>query len=386
MSNISHATCIRCVAAVIIACTLLVGAGGEVSNTHGLFDVNRTERDNAALHLKDATEELHDYPPGHCGVYALHAATQALGSDGDFRKLDLKQYVPSVAGSSASDLIRAANALDHEAALYRDFGTRHLQFSETPLILHVRTSLVGIDYNHWVTFLGCRNGLFKVYDPSHGPMRLSAAELLAIWNGTAVAVFRDDLAKGLNWGTVAVVIYWLVPAVVMSVACMKCSALDSRRNSPHAGIEALAIVLLAIVTGLSAHCKSGWGLLSSPSAVAGVIQRYKDCDGPQISTEEMASLVGQDGVGLGDARFCGDYLSGTISGAINIPIDVAPTEFERKVNGLMASEQVIVFCRSDRCSFSHTVSNALCHSGIEGVSIYAGGIAEWLEENSLVQK
>jgi hypothetical protein len=72
----------------------------------------------------------------YCGVYSLYGAAKSLGIDADLEELIDAQYISSHRGSTADDLVRAAESIGLEATPLKALGIDSLKAAQQPLILH----------------------------------------------------------------------------------------------------------------------------------------------------------------------------------------------------------------------------------------------------------
>jgi hypothetical protein len=99
----------------------------------------------------------------YCGINSLFACLSALGIDTESADLISVDYVGSQAGSSAKELIRAAERFGAEAKCVSHMTCNELQEAAAPMILHTR-SMAGRDYDHWVAFLGMEDDRVRICD------------------------------------------------------------------------------------------------------------------------------------------------------------------------------------------------------------------------------
>lgn len=104
----------------------------------------------------------------YCGLYAIYGAAEALGVDADLQDLVNGDFVSSRAGSSTSDLQRAAESLGLVATPVAGVGRHALVNATCPLLLHVSPEGVSGKYSHWLLYLGIHDSQAVVYDGSGG--------------------------------------------------------------------------------------------------------------------------------------------------------------------------------------------------------------------------
>jgi rhodanese-related sulfurtransferase len=91
---------------------------------------------------------------------------------------------------------------------------------------------------------------------------------------------------------------------------------------------------------------------------------------PYVNYEELKSLMENDSLLLIDVRTEGEYNSGHIPGAINIPYDTMPDTMPEGSK----EKQIVVYCRSG--NRSGTARGILTRAGYENLKDF-GGIGNW---------
>ncbi|MGE5608534.1 MAG: cysteine peptidase family C39 domain-containing protein, partial [Bacillota bacterium] len=129
----------------------------------------------------------------YCGLYCLYAILKMAGQTIDFADLVRPEYLSSEKGSSAADLIRAAQEHGLQATMVGKLTTRELRASPYPLLLHVKSVEVSKEYDHFVLFLGTQDGKARVLDAPHGQRLLDYPDLVRIWDGVAVLVSTQPI-------------------------------------------------------------------------------------------------------------------------------------------------------------------------------------------------
>lgn len=101
-----------------------------------------------------------------------------------------------------------------------------------------------------------------------------------------------------------------------------------------------------------------------------------------IAEKTMEEVEGKLGkVTIVDARGSGEK---TIKGAIFIAADANDKDIHAKLKNKTA--EIIVYCGNVKCPASMTLAERLVGLGYTNVSHYAGGIAEWTENDKLVDE
>ena len=105
---------------------------------------------------------------------------------------------------------------------------------------------------------------------------------------------------------------------------------------------------------------------------------------PKKITLEQAFSLFNSGVKFIDARDEVDYLTGYISGSINIPY----YDFEnhkQKLDNLSKDKPLVIYCAGTDCDLSILLGNQLSKMGYKQVYIFFGGWLEWQNANYPVE-
>jgi hypothetical protein len=190
--------------------------------------------------MRGGFQEAGEATAPYCGIYCVYAVSSSHDKQIPFLDLCTKRFIRGVDGST---IIQLSDALDvcgirHEC---RE-GLRLSQLIQAgqPSILHVRTLASRVVYRHWVLFLGCDEiGNCRLYDPPRGQVLISAAELLAIWDGIGIVITEPE-ARHRQWLPLS----WLG---VMAIACGSCVLLRFMRVSNPWIALPVATILASII-------------------------------------------------------------------------------------------------------------------------------------------
>jgi rhodanese-related sulfurtransferase len=105
------------------------------------------------------------------------------------------------------------------------------------------------------------------------------------------------------------------------------------------------------------------------------------CVGRPVQIEIGALKQYYDAAGalIIDAREPMDYDDGHISGAMNIPYDIALTDPQALVKLDTGGMPIITYCGGGTCEVSLTLAEELIAAGHSQVAVYIGGFSEWAE-------
>ena len=321
----------------------------------------------------------------YCGIYSLLACLHSVGIAVDIRELWRVEYIGSARGSSAAELVRAAESCGACAVVLKNLTPRDLARSTTPMLLHVRSNWSNADYNHWVAFLGFEGDRVRIMDPPHPTHTLSVAELLAGWDGLAIAISRREHVVGLvgaarrAWAlavvTAGVVVLLVRPLLVRFGAEGLTAGGEMRWR--RLGTQGLGIVIVAAAVAGLWHTIHAVGFFRNRFVVAEVQQRYLSMHVPELSREEFERVVGASGTVIFDARLAKDFQRGAIPGAINFPVNATLPERRELLRRAHPGDLIVVYCQSASCPYSDKVAQFLRFNGHWRVVIYRGGYREW---------
>jgi len=321
----------------------------------------------------------------YCGIYSLLACLGALGVEVDPQSLVSVDYIGSSRGSSALELVKAAEACGAYAKGFVQLTPSDLSRADVPMLLHMRSNWADRGYHHWVAFLGVEDGKAIILDAPNGVETISFAELSANWDGLALAVSTAPIGNSLVYA--ARCEYGLTVAVVACAVYLFRRAFQGKprerldRNGRdrfrRLGLQTAVLVGLAGALGIAYHTLGEIGFLTNPTAVAEVVRRYYSVDVPEWSLDEMKVAVGEKKWVIVDARRAVDFGRGAIPSAISIPVYSSLAERQQALRGVSRSSPVVVYCQSSGCRYADEVANFLKFNGYTNLALYRGGYREW---------
>lgn len=84
-----------------------------------------------------------------------------------------------------------------------------------------------------------------------------------------------------------------------------------------------------------------------------------------------------------DSRRGSDFELGTIPGALSLPVDCSPTEFEKFVARIPQNKPLVVFCQSETCPYADAIARRLALHGFREIRIFRGGYIAWHKHSAL---
>lgn len=351
--------------------------------THGVGVSPSTAQQNPSR-TAFANNVLAEFAPNHCGVYSLFAIACALNKPAALNELVTADYVSSEFGSSASDLIRAARALNLHAAAIEGWSVAALRSSGNPALLNLKISNDS-KCGHWVAWLGEKDGQAIIYDPLSKLERVPLAVLFSRWNGSAVIVSDSPIGTGMIVRSMIAWFAWLLtPLTLISVMTFAHSRFQASSGVHFYKRTCIGVALILMVsviwTALDAALNSANSIRTRESAIA--VRCHGSAELPNeialVGDNLIESLVGNSRVTLVDARPEAYFHQYSLPGAVNIPVNAPLFDFIKAISSLDPSRDVVVFCERSSCQWDQMVARRLCCCGFDNVRVYQPGIEGYL--------
>lgn len=326
--------------------------------------------------------------PGYCGLYSLHTAMKTLGRDVPFAELVSPRYLGSRKGSSAAELCLAATEHGFQAHVVRNMTCQMLEIADTPILLHVRSTPLATDYDHWMLFLGCHGGRVRIYDGAGTAKSLPQSELSALWDGIGIVVSDRPIslwplyATGFGTFTACLLLVLTVRAAIPSLVVTGLAGAERWRVVGRE-VVLLLIATAAFIGGLAVFAPGGY--LGHPAMIAGIRDRHIADLCPDIPVEKLQSILqGASPPIVIDARMAPDFKVGHIPGAINFPADstATPQRARALLAGFPRSTPVVIYCQSAGCSYDEHIARLLDAEGFADIRFFSGGWLEWQARTS----
>lgn len=313
----------------------------------------------------------------YCGVYSLYGAAVALDVDVDMAELISARYISSTQGSSSGDLQLAANDIGLRSTPLFGLGRYTLRHANEPLILHVSPRGTEGTYVHWLLFLGIENDKAIVYDGPGGIVQCSLEQVLARWDGNAIAISKASAPRtgylSAEIGSFSLHLVCIVFAIAGSHRYLLPSVV---KVLPGCAAESLLIGLLSVGFAFANYAvnetgRDGRNARASIDSASGL----KVFD--HVGAIQLMNLIGNDKVVLIDCRLKRDFIAGSIPSSLNLPIDAGMGEFKRFTDSISKTKRIVLFCQSEGCHFSEYAATMLSAEGFDDIQIFRGGYAEW---------
>ncbi|MFK7767587.1 MAG: rhodanese-like domain-containing protein [Mariniblastus sp.] len=318
-----------------------------------------------------------------CGVRSLFVAMRAMKIDVQYKELIRKEYVGNSLGSEIGELSLAAQRFDLNSLKATNLTYRDLCRSKYPILLHMRSSGAKIEFDHWITFLGLEDGRIRIFDPSFGHETVGVGDLISNWSGTGLILSPPGQpAHTGNYISFLEILAFVLLVSSLLFFIHKALELKTANQNSNSTIGwqlssmALVILLLSVVV----HFGSNIGFAQNPTAVAEVLRRYSSLEFQEVEKEDLIEMKANGAV-LVDSRLTKDYLSGSIDGAISLPVASSLTRRQQVLRNIDKSQAIVVFCQSSSCMFSDEVGQFLKFNGYENIHIYRDGFVDWISND-----
>jgi rhodanese-related sulfurtransferase len=320
----------------------------------------------------------------YCGIQSLFVCLDTLGIATDINDYIKTDYVGSFQGSSAEELIQAAEDFGARAKCFSHVTHRELQRIGSPVVLHMRGNWADGGFNHWVAFLGVEGSRARIVDAPHPLQTMGIAELLANWDGIAIVVEREEVSEAFV--AAARLDYLLAVAVLLLIALFLQMVFSRYRIERQLSVidrgkavllQAGAILGVAVVFALAYHSCAEIGFLRNPTALAEVTRRHYSVDIPELTMAQTEKEITEGKPLVLDARRVIDYQRGALPGAKSMSLYSTLPERQDVLTGVPKSQRIIVYCQSSRCGYADEVAKFLKFNGHENLAIYRDGWREW---------
>ncbi len=337
--------------------------------------------DNETLDV--VTRPLSDYGISevHCGLYSLYAASNALDKPLELSKLFSGTFVSTATGSTADDLVQAAQNGGLAAVRLSGLGVAGLVELNCPVLLQLNLGHLSTT-QHWVVCVGVSKTGVKIIDAPRPIEEWSFAELESCWTKVAVPVWNPERSQppiGLvQLGLVVTNVAWLNIPVLFSLLIL---AMQSRFPRIKVGSGGVAVVFQTTVIILFVTLWATIVVFLSPAKLTfGKSIAQISCwsgDGAEVryvkSIDPTALLV--------DARVRADFEYAHIDKAINLPMSTSFHEFRKFTESVDRSRPIIVYCQSVNCQWAAKTCHRLRCFEIDS-QVFVGGYEMFVRQQA----
>lgn len=337
----------------------------------------------------------------YCGIYAIYGAASVVNNTTDeFERLIDKKYVSTRFGSKISDLMDAGSELGVIVSPLQGLGIASLRGAESPLILHVAGGEQLIEYDHWVLFLGIKNGKSHIFDSINASRHVPVSEVLARWDGVALAVSRDqDSVPNYSYKETVFVVNQLLRACIIVIVvnlvvrlAFKPESffqikpkLELRWSNNELMVGAATLVFSCLVHACYLEIFDSQSFLRNPASILRVLAASKNGEFPLVEYDELVALTesSTNEYLIIDARPEYLFVQGAISGAINVPIDGKHQQMIEQLKDIDRKRPVVLYCQSRGCAFDEKLAVRLASIGFLNIRLYREGWNEWRQKSML---
>lgn len=335
----------------------------------------------------------------YCGIYAAYAVLDHYDRKVSFENLLELKYITGFEGSTAWQIKQALEDHGIVAADYSGLGVLDLWTASGPLILHVRGHQGIRNYQHWVVYLGEREGRAVVLDPSRGLSDMSYAQLLSLWDSVGIAT-ASTATELWVWRATGLVLRCSMFLVLGCLTVPWLRWLDRLHLKSFRRLEwclpvVRAVLFLGICTimamgldGVNAH-----GLIRNPVARSSIVSVHRSGEVTEIDLKQAVRLHheaqapgAKASIVWVDARYADDFAYSHIPGAVNLPIDATFSEEDALAERLPVGATIVVYCQSAGCAFADAVAQRLHGRGFKNVLLFRPGFREWKQSGAPIHR
>lgn len=307
----------------------------------------------------------------YCGLYCVKAAAAALGRDIPFDQIRHAKYLSANPGSTTDDLVRALSLAKLNATPRPFISISRLYESDHPILLHTR-SPGATEFNHWVLFLGSTGGgKVSVYDPPLPQKDIALSELMSVWDGFGLEVTVGDPIE-----FPIPPLDWMLATFFAGIAYY----IFQRYVSP--GYSVIAAGLLVSVYSEFSHSN----FLQSPRARGIISANYFPRTFHEIKCDSLHGLWLAERCVVIDTRIFEDHMRIRIPGSYSLPVNAGLGQLLEVADRIPKNSLVVCYCNNSNCGWSDMVANQLYHLGYSDISIFRGGMQDWVQNQFPVEQ
>jgi rhodanese-related sulfurtransferase len=315
----------------------------------------------------------------YCGIYAIYGAAATLGPTPDFERLVDKQFVTSFAGSGASDLLKAADSIGVRATALHGLGPASLKHAQDPLILHVASRGQLEAYNHWVLFLGMEDNNARIVDGTATVQLLPISQLLARWDGVALAIYLGDSPKS-NYSAIETATFgwWGLFSISLVLGTASFANCLLGRSAELSRTWVTLLLLTSLITLLVRELFGETSFSKNADSIKYIIAAEGGRSYEEITVEELVKIVSKPSETMVfDTRYADSYARGHLPYTRNLPIDAKHDAITRMTADLRRTCPIVLYCQSAGCGYSDRMAIVLTGLGFENIRIYREGWVGW---------
>ncbi len=325
----------------------------------------------------------------YCGLYCVYGALQSVGKDVAFETLLRPRYLASRQGSSIEELRQAVIDSGAHAVAMTGLGAESLRSARQPMILHIAAADDLSGYHHWALFCGLEDGKAGLLDAPNPMERVPLSVVLARWDGAALIVSDEPSATRsieMDEGMfkLDVILMILLAVCVIHGGLRLFGSVRSTETPPsvrtlivHVLGQSVVLLGCSLAIGIALHVVDDTGFTRNPIAVRYVAASNITHFFPKLTLDEARRFAFERRGTIIDARLPDSFRSGSIPGAINVPVSASTVERRQSLEHIPRNTPLLVYCQSESCEFDEILAAHLARDGFESISLYPGGWTEW---------
>jgi rhodanese-related sulfurtransferase len=318
-----------------------------------------------------------------CGINSLYTGMRVIGIDADLRSMLSRKYVSSTDGSTYADLMQAAEDQHVSAEVVENLSYDQLAAMHSPCILHVRPEYDSVNFTHFVLIIPQSTGGLILYDAPTPSQPVSASELAALWDGSAMIIGQSpeslpalsrNLSGPLKLGGITALA--LIGLMLIRSSVPRWMLATSTRNVL---IHAALLVCVSAAAGAAFHRWSDGGYFRQMSITQMIAKSRFVSPARKLDLAQFQKRVDERAIVV-DARFVSDFREDHVPGAISIPPDTSHVDRQKLLNRVDRHAAIAVYCAGPSCPYASILANRLMRDGFDHVEVFPGGWEQWNTE------
>ena len=336
---------------------------------------------------KDSKKNNTGHP--HCGLYCLYSIMKIEGQEIDFKNLVKPEYLGSRKGSSLAELEQAAKDFGLNAVPIARLTPEDLKSITYPTILHVKSGYEQKDYDHFVLYMGNKNGKALIFDAPSEPALVEYGSLAPRWDGNALMISSEPLVTSKIAATSRkrLALYaGLAVLGIFAIHFLKRLVPENLSLRLRLGLsigQIAGFALIAVFAGLLCHYFDDGCFFANAPAVKGVQKVHAGNFVHKLTPGKMQKVFERGDAVVLDARLKRDYEAGHIDGAISVPINSSDEHYSQVTSALPKDGRIVLYCQSAGCKYAEKIAIRLKEDGFKNLSVFKAGWVEWQKTNEV---
>ncbi len=219
--------------------------------------------------------------------------------------------------------------------------------------------------------------MFDILDPNR-LKHTEYGELAFLMTGDAIMIGHSvpSTFEQLRWRFAIIEVLWPFVAIGLVSCFFRLAPPEAAINL---GSQFACLILIVVIVAAADAWSSRVSILIYPDIAAWVESQYVGDDFPDVQFEQFIVMVRMPNVTIVDARPADMFVAFHVPGAVNLPVNSRPTDFEALTRDIPKSHDIIVYCASADCEWDKSVARRLAAFGFRRVRVFEQGLAYYVE-------